>query len=122
MQSLDERTTHHCCKEIFVSAPGSDVKPLKKRFGNFSFLSRAKKSTKSSLWALIQGTPSSALLLGSVVYCASGYRSSLAASLLQAGGFRNVRNVPGSYNAWKAAGYPVVKPANTNRKASDTHR
>jgi hydroxyacylglutathione hydrolase len=57
-----------------------------------------------------------------VVYCASGYRSSLAASLLQASGFRNVRNVPGSYNAWKATGYPFVKPANTNRKASDTQR
>ena len=29
-----------------------------------------------------------------VVYCASGYRSSLAASLLQATGFRQVWNVP----------------------------
>src|SRR5262245_42853072 len=38
-----------------------------------------------------------------VVYCASGYRSSLAASLLQASGFSNVRNVPGSYAAWTAA-------------------
>ena len=35
-----------------------------------------------------------------VVYCASGYRSSLAASLLQARGFRAVRNVPGGYTAW----------------------
>jgi hydroxyacylglutathione hydrolase len=57
-----------------------------------------------------------------VVYCASGYRSSLAASLLQASGFRDVRNVPGSYAAWTAAKFPVVKPANTNRKASDTER
>jgi hydroxyacylglutathione hydrolase len=57
-----------------------------------------------------------------VVYCASGYRSSLAASLLQANGFRNVRNVPGSYAAWTAAGFPVVKPADANRKASDTER
>jgi hydroxyacylglutathione hydrolase len=56
------------------------------------------------------------------VYCASGYRSSLAASLLQASGFRKVRNVPGSYAAWTAAGFPVVKPANTDRKASDTER
>ena len=56
------------------------------------------------------------------VYCASGYRSSLAASLLQAGGFKQVKNVPGSYAAWTAAGFPVVKPANTNRKASDTER
>jgi hydroxyacylglutathione hydrolase len=57
-----------------------------------------------------------------VVYCASGYRSSLAASLLQARGFGKVQNVPGSYAAWTAAGYPVVKPADTNRKASDTER
>jgi len=56
------------------------------------------------------------------VYCATGYRSSLAASLLQAGGFRHVQNVPGSYAAWTAAAFPVVKPADTNRKASDTER
>jgi hydroxyacylglutathione hydrolase len=57
-----------------------------------------------------------------VVYCASGYRSSLAASLLQANGFRSVRNVPGGFAAWTAAEFPVVKPANANRKASDTER
>jgi hydroxyacylglutathione hydrolase len=56
------------------------------------------------------------------VYCASGYRSSLATSLLQANGFRNIRNVPGGYTAWTAADFPVVKPAITNRKASDTKR
>ena len=57
-----------------------------------------------------------------VVYCASGYRSSLAASLLQASGFEKVRNVPGGYTAWTGAGHPVVKPTNQNRKASDTAR
>jgi hydroxyacylglutathione hydrolase len=57
-----------------------------------------------------------------VLYCASGYRSSLAASLLQASGFSKVRNVPGGYTAWRAAAFPVVKPAPTNRKASDTER
>jgi hydroxyacylglutathione hydrolase len=57
-----------------------------------------------------------------VVYCASGYRSSLAASLLQASGFKKVLNVPGSYTAWTAAGFPITKPAPTNRKASDTER
>jgi hydroxyacylglutathione hydrolase len=57
-----------------------------------------------------------------VVYCASGYRSSLAASLLQASGFTNVRNVPGGYAAWTAAGFPVVRPADTGRRASDTER
>jgi hydroxyacylglutathione hydrolase len=57
-----------------------------------------------------------------MVYCATGYRSSLAASLLQANGFRNVRNVPGGYTAWSAAAFPVVTPAGTNRTASDTNR
>jgi hydroxyacylglutathione hydrolase len=57
-----------------------------------------------------------------VLYCASGYRSSLAASLLQASGFSNVQNVPGGYTVWTGAEFPVVKPANTNRKVSDTER
>jgi hydroxyacylglutathione hydrolase len=57
-----------------------------------------------------------------VVYCASGYRSSLAASLLQANGFGRVHNVPGGYTAWTTAGFPTVKPADSNRRASDTER
>lgn len=42
------------------------------------------------------------------IYCGSGYRSSLAASLLERRGLADVRNVPGSWSAWTAAGYPVV--------------
>ncbi len=55
------------------------------------------------------------------VYCDSGYRASLGASLLKTYGFADVRNVPGSWKAWKAAGYEVEKPAE-NKKASDTDR
>lgn len=44
------------------------------------------------------------------VYCDSGYRASIAASLLQAHGF-DVRNVPGSWQAWQACGLAVEKPA-----------
>jgi hydroxyacylglutathione hydrolase len=46
-----------------------------------------------------------------VTYCDSGYRASLAASLLQAKGFKDVRNVPGSWQAWKNAKFPVTTPA-----------
>ena len=42
------------------------------------------------------------------VYCGSGYRASIAASLLARGGFRQVYNVPGSMTAWQAAGYPLT--------------
>jgi hydroxyacylglutathione hydrolase len=57
-----------------------------------------------------------------VVYCASGYRSSLAASILQADGFTEASNVPGSYQAWTAAKLPTVKPSVAGKKASDTKR
>lgn len=41
-------------------------------------------------------------------YCASGFRASIAASILAANGFDRVRNVPGSWKAWTAAGLEVV--------------
>ena len=40
------------------------------------------------------------------VYCDSGYRASIAASLLLANGFQAF-NVPGSWQAWQALGLPV---------------
>ncbi|QEF99248.1 Beta-lactamase hydrolase-like protein [Stieleria maiorica] len=43
-------------------------------------------------------------------YCASGYRASIAASLMKARGFRDVSNVPGSWSAWSAAGFASEKP------------
>jgi hydroxyacylglutathione hydrolase len=43
------------------------------------------------------------------VYCDSGYRASIAASLLQSQGL-DARNVPGSWQAWQACGLPVEKP------------
>ncbi|MDA8744356.1 MBL fold metallo-hydrolase [Rubripirellula amarantea] len=42
-----------------------------------------------------------------VTYCASGYRASIASSLMKSRGFKQVSNVPGSWSAWTAAGYPV---------------
>ncbi|MDP1663481.1 MAG: rhodanese-like domain-containing protein [Phycisphaerales bacterium] len=55
------------------------------------------------------------------VYCDSGYRASLGASILQRAAFTAVHNVPGSWKAWKAAGYPIEKPKKEKR-ASDTDR
>ncbi len=40
-------------------------------------------------------------------YCGSGYRASIAASILKKAGFCDVANVPGSWMAWKAANLPV---------------
>ena len=41
-----------------------------------------------------------------VVYCASGYRSMAAASVLRASGFDDVSDVLGGFGAWEAAGLP----------------
>ena len=46
-----------------------------------------------------------------VVYCAGGYRSSIAASLLRARGFGQVDDLLGGFDAWAAADRPVQQPA-----------
>lgn len=42
-----------------------------------------------------------------VVYCESGYRSQIAASVLAANGFTDVSDVVGGYTAWRHAGLPT---------------
>lgn len=44
-----------------------------------------------------------------VTYCATGYRASIAASLLQQRDFRDVRTMPGSWMAWRKASLPVSR-------------
>jgi hydroxyacylglutathione hydrolase len=43
-----------------------------------------------------------------VVYCAGGYRSSIAASTLRAAGFDTVADMLGGFAAWAGAGLPVA--------------
>jgi hydroxyacylglutathione hydrolase len=43
-----------------------------------------------------------------LVYCAGGYRSAIAASLLQRSGFETVSEIAGGITAWEAAKLPVV--------------
>ena len=46
-----------------------------------------------------------------VVICNEGYSSSLAAASLQDLGLRNATDLIGGFQAWRAAGLPVVAPA-----------
>ncbi len=43
------------------------------------------------------------------IVCGSGYRSSVAASVLQREGFKRVMNVAGGMTAWDRARYPITK-------------
>ncbi len=44
------------------------------------------------------------------IYCAGGYRSSVAASLLRAAGRPDVVDLVGGFAAWREEGLPVAKP------------
>jgi hydroxyacylglutathione hydrolase len=46
-----------------------------------------------------------------VVHCETGFRSSIASSVLLAHGVRNVSNMTGGYAAWQDAGYTTVTEA-----------
>lgn len=43
------------------------------------------------------------------VYCDNGYRASIATSVLQQARFSSVCNIPGSWQAWEEAGFPVER-------------
>ncbi|MGH9718820.1 MAG: MBL fold metallo-hydrolase [Bryobacteraceae bacterium] len=45
-----------------------------------------------------------------VVHCKGGYRSSIATSILRRAGFRDMANLIGGFDAWKAAGLPCAAP------------
>jgi rhodanese-related sulfurtransferase len=45
-----------------------------------------------------------------VVYCAGGYRSSVAASYLRRAGFTDVSDIIGGYTAWTELGHPSAVP------------
>jgi rhodanese-related sulfurtransferase len=44
-----------------------------------------------------------------LVYCRVGHRSGLAAAIMNALGFNEVYDMDGGIEAWRDAGYPVVK-------------
>ncbi len=43
------------------------------------------------------------------VYCKTGHRAGISASILLRAGYTKVYNIPGSITAWVAAGFPITK-------------
>jgi rhodanese-related sulfurtransferase len=59
----------------------------------------------------LSGAPElSARDLHVVLYCKTSGRAALAAASLQAMGYLNVKSIAGGFDAWVAAGRPVIKP------------
>ncbi len=44
-----------------------------------------------------------------ILFCASSWRSALAAKTLQDMGFDNIRDMDGGFTAWTAANQPIIK-------------
>ncbi len=55
-----------------------------------------------------------------LVHCAGGYRSSIAASLLQRAGRTNVSELAGGIAAWEAAGLPMITEHRDTETPSET--
>jgi hydroxyacylglutathione hydrolase len=70
--------------------PGARLKPL--------------AQLKKSVGDLDRGRPV-------VVHCKSGYRSSIATSILKQEGFREVMNLIGGFDAWKTCGLSTAMGA-----------
>jgi rhodanese-related sulfurtransferase len=68
------------------------------------------------LAALIERTGELDPAAPTVVYCASGYRSSIAASALRASGIAVVADLLGGFNAWSAAGLPLGETVGSNSR------
>lgn len=45
-----------------------------------------------------------------ILYCGGGYRSALAADVLQQMGYVNVHSLAGGWKAWKESGAPTIGP------------
>lgn len=44
-----------------------------------------------------------------VLYCGGGFRSALAADMLQLMGYQNVYSLDGGFRGWTEAGFPIVQ-------------
>ena len=76
----------------------------------------ALKISLSTLLGAVESLDRSA---PTVVFCAGGYRSAIASSLLRSHGFSDVSDLIGGYAAWGAANAPAALPAITVGEAAN---
>jgi glyoxylase-like metal-dependent hydrolase (beta-lactamase superfamily II)/rhodanese-related sulfurtransferase len=98
-----ERVSPERAKELLTAgAIGVDVRTPEERASKF--IKGTRHLPLNHLEEHLTELPSEAQLL---VFCAGGYRSSIAASLLGRRGFSRVMEIAGGQGAWEAAGLPV---------------
>jgi rhodanese-related sulfurtransferase len=104
-------TTEHVSPKFAAELLASPAPPLAVDVRNAP--EREKATIEGSV-----GVPLNRLLEGAaklpkdrplLLYCAGGYRSSIAASLLQRNGFDRVSEIAGGIAAWEASGLPLAR-------------
>jgi rhodanese-related sulfurtransferase len=74
-------------------------------------LPRAIHASRGLLEFKLSGSPDlSSRALSFVLYCKTSGRAALAAKVMHDMGYRDVTSIAGGFDAWVAAGKPVVKP------------
>ena len=114
LQSLESRpeltaTTEHVSAQfaadlLSASAPPLAVDVRAPRERDQKYIAGSLGFPLNRLQESLEKLPRDRALL---VYCAGGYRSSIAASMLQRGGFHHVREIAGGIAAWESAKLPV---------------
>ena len=75
----------------------------------------AVHASRGMLEFKMSGNPAlSARDINIVLYCKTSGRAALAACALHDMGYLNVKSISGGFDAWAAAGKPVVKPSLLN--------
>lgn len=72
---------------------------------NFGHIQTAHHMELAKFKDLLQNIPKDQKI---AAICGSGFRASIAASILQKNGFRDVANVQGGMQAWKKANLPII--------------
>jgi len=107
LTATTERVSPHVASErLATGAPlAVDVRGPRER--DQKFVAGSVSMPLNHLLEHVQELPKDRPLL---VYCAGGYRSSIAASLLQREGFAHVSEIAGGLSAWETAKLPVASP------------
>jgi glyoxylase-like metal-dependent hydrolase (beta-lactamase superfamily II)/rhodanese-related sulfurtransferase len=104
--STDRLSPHVAAERLASSQPPLAIDVRSPRERAEKWIADTAHNPLNALRAAALGLPRDRPLL---VFCAGGYRSSMAASLLQRDGFTNVSELAGGIAAWEAAGLPVSR-------------
>jgi glyoxylase-like metal-dependent hydrolase (beta-lactamase superfamily II)/rhodanese-related sulfurtransferase len=102
--STDRLSPEIAAQRLASSSPSLAIDVRSPRERSEKWIEKTISRPLTSLRETLSDIPRDRSLM---VFCAGGYRSSIAASLLQRAGFTNVSELAGGLAAWESAGLPL---------------